>query len=41
MYGGEIVESATADELYADPKHPYTRGLLNSVPDGNPEVWSG
>jgi oligopeptide/dipeptide ABC transporter ATP-binding protein len=32
MYGGEIVESATADELYADPKHPYTRGLLNSVP---------
>ena len=32
MYGGEIVESASADELYADPQHPYTRGLLNSVP---------
>jgi len=32
MYGGEIVESASADALYDDPKHPYTRGLLNSVP---------
>ena len=32
MYGGEIVESASADELYANPRHPYTRGLLNSVP---------
>jgi oligopeptide transport system ATP-binding protein len=32
MYGGEIVESASADELYAAPQHPYTRGLLHSVP---------
>ena len=32
MYGGEIVESASADELYANPQHPYTLGLLNSVP---------
>ena len=32
MYGGEIVESASADALYAQPSHPYTRGLLNSVP---------
>ena len=32
MYGGEIIESASADELYAAPQHPYTRGLLNSVP---------
>ncbi len=32
MYGGEIVESAHADALYARPSHPYTRGLLNSVP---------
>ncbi len=35
MYGGEIVESASADELYDDPQHPYTRGLLNSVPSLN------
>jgi oligopeptide transport system ATP-binding protein len=32
MYGGKIVETATAKELYAEPKHPYTIGLLKSVP---------
>ena len=32
MYAGRIVESATASELYANPKHPYTLGLLRSVP---------
>jgi len=32
MYGGRIVESAPADDLFADPRHPYTVGLLNSVP---------
>ncbi len=32
MYGGRIVEQAAADELYAHPRHPYTRGLLASIP---------
>jgi oligopeptide transport system ATP-binding protein len=32
MYGGKIVESATAAELYSNPRHPYTLGLLRSVP---------
>lgn len=32
MYTGKIVEEAPVDELFADPKHPYTRGLLSSVP---------
>lgn len=32
MYTGKIVEEAGVEELFADPKHPYTRGLLNSVP---------
>jgi peptide/nickel transport system ATP-binding protein len=32
MYAGEIVESAPARELFADPKHPYTRGLMASFP---------
>ena len=32
MYAGRIVESARARELYARPRHPYTRGLLASVP---------
>lgn len=32
MYGGKIVEYATTNELYYNPKHPYTWGLLSSVP---------
>jgi len=32
MYAGRIVERATAADLYADPRHPYTLGLLRSVP---------
>jgi oligopeptide transport system ATP-binding protein len=32
MYAGRVVESAPAAELYARPRHPYTRGLMASVP---------
>jgi oligopeptide/dipeptide ABC transporter ATP-binding protein len=32
MYAGKIVERASARELYAKPRHPYTLGLLRSVP---------
>ena len=32
MYAGEIVEQANTAILFADPKHPYTRGLIGSVP---------
>lgn len=32
MYGGRCVETATADEFYAKPGHPYSQGLLASVP---------
>jgi len=32
MYAGHIVETATADELFANPRHPYTMGLLKSIP---------
>ena len=32
MYAGKIVETASAAEIYANPLHPYTVGLLNSVP---------
>ncbi|WP_315831568.1 ABC transporter ATP-binding protein [Bradyrhizobium prioriisuperbiae] len=32
MYAGRIVETAPARELYARPRHPYTRGLMASVP---------
>ena len=32
MYAGSIVESATTREIFNAPAHPYTRGLLNSIP---------
>jgi oligopeptide/dipeptide ABC transporter ATP-binding protein len=32
MYAGQIVEQATVEELFEDPQHPYTWGLLGSVP---------
>lgn len=32
MYGGRIIENGTAEDIFYRPKHPYTLGLLNSVP---------
>lgn len=32
MYAGQFVEVATAEELFGNPQHPYTRSLLNSIP---------
>jgi oligopeptide/dipeptide ABC transporter ATP-binding protein len=32
MYAGKIVERAATKELFAEPRHPYTRGLLASIP---------
>ncbi|WP_114576852.1 ABC transporter ATP-binding protein [Saliphagus sp. LR7] len=32
MYAGEVVESAAVEPLFAQPRHPYTRGLLESIP---------
>jgi len=32
MYAGKVVEYASVRELFADPKHPYTQGLLASIP---------
>jgi oligopeptide/dipeptide ABC transporter ATP-binding protein len=34
MYAGRIVEEAPVHELFAHPKHPYTRGLMASIPGG-------
>ncbi len=33
MYAGKIVEYGTADEIFYDPRHPYTWALLSSIPD--------
>ncbi len=32
MYAGEVVEYGTVEQIYAQPLHPYTRGLIDSVP---------
>ena len=32
MYGGKIMEEGTTEEIFYEPHHPYTMGLLNSVP---------
>ena len=33
MYAGKIIEFGTVDEIFYDPRHPYTWGLLSSMPD--------
>jgi peptide/nickel transport system ATP-binding protein len=32
MYAGKVVEQASAERLFANPRHPYTRGLIRSIP---------
>lgn len=36
MYFGKLVERATAEELYSNPKHPYTKTLLDAIPQPDP-----
>lgn len=40
MYAGRIVERATAKEIFSNPRHAYTQGLLNSIPrlNGKPKT---
>lgn len=40
MYAGKVIEQATTDELFANPRHPYTLGLLESVPRLDEERYS-
>ena len=45
MYGGQMVEFGSSEEIYKNPKHPYTKGLLKSIPsmkgDSAPSYISG
>ena len=38
MYGGQLVEFGSSKEIYSNPKHPYTQGLLESIPTLNGNV---
>ncbi|AWE06611.1 MAG: ABC transporter ATP-binding protein [Kurthia sp.] len=37
MYAGQVIEEASVVELFRNPKHPYTRSLLKSIPQANSE----
>jgi len=37
MYLGRIVEVANSQDIYTDPRHPYTRALLSAIPQPNPD----
>jgi peptide/nickel transport system ATP-binding protein len=41
MYGGHMVEFGSSYEIFKNPKHPYTQGLLESIPtlNGNPPKY--
>ena len=41
MYGGQMVEFGSSEEIYNNPKHPYTQGLLESIPrlNGSPPKY--
>lgn len=38
MYAGQVVEEADVDSLFNNPRHPYTQGLLDSIPDATKKV---
>jgi oligopeptide/dipeptide ABC transporter ATP-binding protein len=38
MYLGRIVEMAEVEQLFGDPKHPYTEALLSAIPDPDPDI---
>ncbi|OPX73435.1 MAG: Trehalose/maltose import ATP-binding protein MalK [Methanoregulaceae archaeon PtaB.Bin108] len=41
MYSGEVVEVGATDEILSSPMHPYTKGLLNSLPSHGLEPLPG
>ena len=37
MYGGLVMESGTVEEVFYEPKHPYTKALLSAIPEADPD----
>ena len=37
MYKGKIVEEASVDQIFTNPRHEYTKALLNAIPKGGKE----
>ncbi|HET6315413.1 MAG TPA: ABC transporter ATP-binding protein [Chloroflexota bacterium] len=40
LYGGRIIESGPVDDVFSEPRHPYTRALLDAIPPLNGELAS-
>lgn len=40
MYMGQVVEECSAEELYANPQHPYTKALISAIPIPDPSIES-
>ncbi len=38
MYSGEIVETGSSEEIFNNPLHPYTKGLLKAIPGLSPDI---
>lgn len=38
MYLGQLVESSDSEEIYKNPLHPYTKGLLSCIPIADPKL---
>src|SRR5499433_323714 len=41
MYLGKIVEQGPADEIFVEPRHPYTRALISAIPQADPDKQVG
>ncbi|MEO0831197.1 MAG: ABC transporter ATP-binding protein, partial [Pseudomonadota bacterium] len=41
MYLGRVVELASSEELFSNPRHPYTRALIDAVPNPDPDIEAG
>jgi oligopeptide/dipeptide ABC transporter ATP-binding protein len=41
MYDGRIIETGPCEEVFTDPRHPYTEALLAAIPEPDPRLYAG